>query len=251
MPWAINPRSLVLKEMSSEGHYYSCYISYCNRKDLAWAFQEPIFPVLVSFQRFRCKGCSQLVCIYIHFQGVRVCPLLKKQKSFNWNVWEVAHLALCGLKSFGLHKRLTQVCAVSPRGMDNDWVKTQPLCWLLQHQGTDSGWVPGGQMGKLLHHVEPVVFVSWYLCFGLGFQGFGDGQKSALCKTAFLLLILSSLEGLPNSQIKKEIWEDLCLCCPSNCSEGQRPQSSRMIMLLKTEIKKPTVVRINLFPLLV
>lgn len=44
MPWAINLRSLVLKEMSSEGHYYCCYISYCNRKKVGMSFSKTHFP---------------------------------------------------------------------------------------------------------------------------------------------------------------------------------------------------------------
>lgn len=74
-------------------------------------------------------------------------------------------------------------------------------------------WVGAvGQVGKLLHLVEPLVFVSWYRCFGLGFQSFGHRPKSAFsCKTAFLLLILSSLEGLPTPRSRRS-YRDICVC---------------------------------------
>ena len=38
---------------------------------MAWAFQTPIFPVLVSFQISESKDCSQLFYIYIDFQVIR------------------------------------------------------------------------------------------------------------------------------------------------------------------------------------
>lgn len=128
MPWAINPRSLVLKEMSSEGHYYCSYISYCNRKKLAWAFQNPIFPLLVSFQRSGSQDSSQLFCMYIDFQGNRVCPLSLKQRPVNWSVCEDDHLALHGQRCSPSQRTGTGcVLTGNPWRLDDEWVKTQPI----------------------------------------------------------------------------------------------------------------------------